>query len=410
MKINKCRICLAVEGNLVEVLDFSKVALAGSFLKKNQIIKEIKYPLNLVICKKCKHPQIGHYLNKDLLFKNYLWETGVSSQNLKLISLFIKNIISKNEITQNTKVLEIASNDGSLLKILKEQSKCDVLGVDPAKNFTKKLKKLKINNIEDYFSYKLSKKIKFLYNHFDICIARNVIAHLKNPNDIFKGVKNILSEKGILIIEVPYLLSIYKDLQFDNIFHEHVGFHSLKSIFDLSKKNKLCLYDVENIDSQGGSIRCYISNHKIQQSKKLKKLLNKEKVSKLFNLNSWINFSNRVKLNNLKLRNLLIKLKKNNQKISVYGASGKGQTLLQYLNLDSNFFENIYDKSKVKQGLYSPGTHIKIVDPDNIVDLKPDYILLCAWNLINEIKEQQKNYLKKGGKFIIPFPTPKIID
>jgi len=407
MKIDKCRICSSSKKNFVEILNFSKVALSGSFLKENQIKNEIKYPLNLVFCKKCKHPQIGFYLNKDLLFKNYLWETGISTQNIKLIKSFIKKI--KNKINQNTKVIEIASNDGSLLKILKDQSNCKVLGVDPARNFKQKLKKLKINNIDDYFSYKLSKKIKLEYDNFDICIARNVIAHLKNPNDIFKGVKNILSEKGIFIIEVPHLLNIYKDLQFDNIFHEHVGFHSLKSISDLSKTNKLYLYDVEKVDSQGGSIRCYISNKKIKPSKRLNSLIEKEKISKLYNLNSWIGFSNKVKSNNLKLKKILTNLKNNNKKISVYGASGKGQTLLQYLNFDKNFFDNIYDKSSAKQGLYSPGTHIKIIDPNNILNLKPDYILLCSWNILKEIKEQQKKFLKKGGKFIIPFPTPKII-
>ena len=408
MKITKCRICLS-QNNFEEIIDFSKVALAGSFLKKKEIKLEKKYKLNLVVCKKCKHPQIGFYLRKDLLFRNYLWETGVSNHNIKLINQFLSKIHRKKNINKNSNILEIASNDGSLLKILNKKFKCKVLGVDPAINLNKKFQNKSINLISDYFSYSISKKIKDKYSKFDICIARNVIAHLEKPNDIFKGVKNLLKENGILVVEVPHLLNIFTDLQFDNVFHEHVGFHSLKSINDLCLNNGMYLYDSEKIDSQGGSVRCYISCKNKKKSNRLINFLNEEKKFNLFSLKSWRNFSTKVKNNNDDLRNLLINLKKDKKVISVYGASGKGQTLLQFLRLNNTFFSYINDKSKSKQNLYSPGTHILIIDPKKILNHMPDYILLCSWNLLKEIKKEQINYLKKGGKFIIPFPKPKII-
>jgi len=410
MKIKKCRVCNSSINKIIEILNYNKVALAGNLLRKNLINQEKKFPLKLVICKKCKHLQINFNPKRDLLFKEYLWETKISSHNINLILKLANNLKKRKKINKKTKIIEIASNDGSLLKIFLKKYNCEVLGIDPATNLKKQLKKDNINNITDYFSYKLSKNIKNKYGIFDICIARNVIAHLKNPNDIFKGVKNILNANGIFIIEVPHLLSIYKYLQYDNVFHEHVGYHSLKSIKDLSKINGLNLYDVEKINSQGGSIRCYISNKKRYVKKNVKNILNLEIKNRLFEINSWLNFAKNVKKHNLKLRKLLINLKSKGKNISIYGASGKGQSLLQFLELDNNFFDYIFDKSKIKQKLYSPGTHIKIIDPNFILEKKPNYILVCSWNIINEIIKEQNQYLSKGGKFIIPFPQPKIIN
>ena len=409
MKIRKCRICHTSTKNIIEIFNYNKSALVGNFLKKNQLRAEKKYPLKLVVCKKCKHLQINFNPNKDLLFKNYLWETGVSSQNINLITKLSNTIQFNKTINQRTKIIEIASNDGSLLIIFLKKFKCKVLGVDPAINFGNKLKKNKIKFIADYFSYKLSKNIKKNYGLYDVCVARNVVAHLIDPNDIFKGVKNILNTNGLFIIEVPHLLNIYQYYQYDNVYHEHVGFHSLKSINDLSKLHGLYLYDVEIIDSQGGSIRCFVSNKKRKVKNSVKKILNSEIKNNLYKIKSWLDFGKAVKNHNLKLKKLLIYLKSKGNKISIYGASGKGGTLLQLLGLNNDFFDYIFDKSKFKQGLYSPGTHIKIVDPKLILKTKPNYILVCSWNIIDEIKKEQKLYLSNGGKFITPFPEPLII-
>jgi SAM-dependent methyltransferase len=409
MKIKKCRVCSSSIENIIEILDYKKVALAGKFLKETQLQKEKKYPLKLVICKKCKHLQIDFLPEKDLLFKDYLWETGVSSHNVNLITTLSDTLQRKKKIQKKTKIIEIASNDGSLLNIFSTKFNCEVLGVDPGVNFGNKLKKKNIASITDYFSFKLSKNINKKHGLFDICIARNVIAHLKDPNDIFKGVKNLLSPNGLFVVEVPHLLSIFKFHQYDNVFHEHVGFHSLKSIIDLSKRHGLFLYDVETVDSQGGSIRCYISNGKKDVKGSVKKVLISETKNHLFRVKSWLRFAKEVKSHNLELRKLLIDLKSKGSRMSIYGASGKGQSLLQFLGMESGFFDYIFDKSKVKQDLYSPGTHIKIIDPKFLSKFKPDYTLICSWNLINEISKEQKKYLANGGKFITPFPKPSII-
>ena len=402
----KCRIC---SNKLISILNFKKVALSGSFLKKSQISSEKKYPLSIAVCEKCKHLQIQNIINPKKLFNHYEWETGVSKSNFELISSLLNTLKKKFKLNQKSKVFEIASNDGTLLKEVKTRFKSFVLGIDPAKNLTKVSKKNKINTVADFFSYKKSKKIKDKYNTFDFCIARNVIAHTPNPNDIFKGVNNLLSDNGLFIIEIPHLENIYIDNQYDNIFHEHIGFHSLKSIDDLCKKNNLKIIDVEKIDSQGGSLRCYVSkvNYKIKINKRVQLLLIKEKKIKLFELKTWTKlFPKKVNKHKKQLYDYLKKLKDSKYNISAYGASGKGQTLLQISNIGSNFLDNIYDKSKLKQGKYSPGTHIKIVNPKYIDAKKTDYLLLLSWNLAKEISKQESTFLKNKGKIIVPFPKP----
>jgi len=403
----KCRIC---NNKLIPVLNFKKVALSGSFLKKNEIQKEKKYPLSIAVCKNCKHLQIQNLISPQKLFNHYEWETGVSKSNIELILSFLKSLKKNFNLNKKSKIFEIASNDGTLLKEAKNKYKSFVLGIDPAKNLMKISKKNNVNTIADFFSYKMSNKIKKKYSTFDFCIARNVIAHIPNPNDIFKGVDNLMNDKGIFIIEVPHLENIYKDNQYDNIFHEHVGFHSLKSINDLCDKNNLKVIDVEKIDSQGGSIRCYITkkNYNIVKDKKVQLLLAKEKKLGLFKLTTWTNFAKKVNIHKKKLNDYLKKLKGNNYKISAYGASGKGQALLQICNIGSNYLDNIYDKSKIKQGKYTPGTHIKIIDPKYINVQNTNYLLLLSWNLAKEIAKQEINFLRNKGKIIIPFPKPKI--
>ena len=403
----KCRIC---KSKLISILNFKKVALSGSFLKKNEIPNEKKYPLSVAVCKSCKHLQIQNLVKPEKLFNHYDWETGVSKSNVELINSLLKSLKNKFNLNKKSKIFEIASNDGTLLKEAKNKYDNFVLGIDPAKNLKKISKRKGINTITDFFSYKKSIEIKIKYNTFDFCIARNVIAHTPNPNDIFKGVSNLINNKGIFIIEVPHLENIYKDNQYDNIFHEHVGFHSLKSINDLCKKNNLKIINVEKIESQGGSIRCYISkkNFKSIINKSVNALLKKEKKMGLFKLSSWVNFAKKVNMHKKKLNDYLKKLKENKHNISAYGASGKGQALLQICDIGKNYLDNIFDKSQMKQGKYTPGTHIKIIDPKYINNKTTNYLLLLSWNIAKEIAIQEKKFLLNNGKIIVPFPLPKI--
>ena len=403
--MKKCRIC---NHRIKKIVYLGKIALVGNFFKKKSNQK--KYNISLNYCLLCKHVQISERLSPDLLFKNYLWETGISTSNISLIkNLSVK--LKQLGISKKSKILEIASNDGSFIKILKKKFNSFAIGVDPAKNLAKKANSKRIFTINNYFNYKLSHSIKKKFNKFDFIFARNVIAHLNNPNQVFEGVENLLKDNGVFILEVPHLLNILNKNQYDNVFHEHIGFHSLKSIKDLCQQNQLKVFDVEIIDSQGGSIRCYICKRKFKKliSRKTKNILKIEKKSNLFSRKNLEKFKFKIKNHSKKMNQLIYNLKKKKNKISVYGASGKGQALMQFSKIDNKLVDYVFDKSKLKQGRFTPGTNIRIRDPKHISRNKVDYLIILSWNIKNEIMRQEKIFLKKGGKFIIPFPKPKIL-
>lgn len=401
-KVKNCRICF--NKNLLEIYDFGKVFLSGNIISKPK--KEKKYKLNLLLCKSCKHIQIGHTISPDILFKNYLWETGVSKTNIILIKNLLHKLKKKYQLNSKKKLFEIATNDGTLLKITKTKYRSFVSGIDPAKNLAKKNKKF--NVITNYFNSSATKEIKKKYGLFDFIIARNVLAHVPKPNEIFSNANALLNKKGIFVIEVPSLKTIFEENQYDNIFHEHIGFHSLNSINFLCNQNKMKIIDFEEIDSQGKSIRCYIAkkSNPIKIPKKMNFFLKKEYF--LNKLNTWKKFKKKINTHKIKLHKLILNIKKNDQNISAYGASGKGQSLIQ-ISETGKYLDYIYDKSKLKNNKFSPGYNIKILNPVKINKLKPDYLLLLAWNIKNEILRQENKFKKSGGKFIIPFPEPHVI-
>ncbi len=400
-----CRIC---KGKLNKIVDLGKISLVGNFSKK--LKKQKKFKISLNFCIECKHVQIAEILNPNLLFKKYLWETGVSASNISIIEDIIKKL-RKFGISKKSKILEIASNDGSFIKLINKKYKCLAVGIDPANNFKKFSKKKNIFSITNYFNFDQSIKIKKRFKTFDYIFARNVIAHVPDPNKIFKGVKNLLTENGKFILEVPHLDNIIRFNQYDNIFHEHIGFHSLKSIIDLSIKHNLKVFDVEKIDSQGGSIRCFLSNKNSSEkiSRRVKLVINEEQKLGLNSPSKLKKFKSRIILHIKRLNKLLQKLKKKKKRISIYGASGKGQALMQFCNINKKIIDYVFDKSKLKQGCFTPGTQIEIKDPSDIKKTNIQYLLLLSWNLKKEIIKQEKYFIQNGGKFILPFPSPKII-
>jgi 2-polyprenyl-3-methyl-5-hydroxy-6-metoxy-1,4-benzoquinol methylase len=400
--VKKCRICYSTK--LSKIFDFGKVFLSGNIINKPK--KDKKYPLSLLICKNCKHIQIGYLVKPDLLFKNYLWETGVSNSNIILIENLLKILKEKYQLNSKKKLFEVACNDGTLLKICNKKYKNFTSGIDPAKNLTKKNKKLNI--ITNYFNSISTKKIEKKFGRFDFVIARNVLAHVLNPNEIIDSANILLKQNGILVIEVPSLKTIFKENQYDNIFHEHIGFHSLHSIKLLCSQKSMKIIDVEEIESQGKSLRCYITKNSnpIKISKVVNVVLKKEKF--LLKIKTWKRFEKKIKRHVKQLNKVIVNIKKKNKTISAYGASGKGQSLIQICEI-GKYINFIYDKSKLKNNKFSPGYNIKILHPKKIKDLRPDYLLLLTWNIKAEILKQERKFRDHGGKFIIPFPTPHIL-
>lgn len=412
MKIVACRVCDFQDFGMI--LDYGEVALADSFLNsQSDIEKEKKYPLNLVICKNCKHVQIDEIVDPKLMFSNYPWETGISKSieefsndmSEKLIKLF--NI----EKPSKPKVFEIASNDGSLLNVFKNKG-CEILGVDPAENIAKKANEKLINTIPKFFNYNTAKEVVSQYGQYDICIARNVLAHVNKLHSLVEGIRLILKDDGFAVIEVPSLYAMVEQLQYDQVFHEHIGYHSLDSVIKLFEKYNMQVFDVESLWIHGGSLRIFIKHNDgpMLKSKNVNNFYNKEKSLGLFENSTWEKYAARVNSHRESLLNELNKIKKENKKIAIYGASGKGQSLLQFCGIDNTMVEYVVDKSKMKQGKLTPGTHIPVFSPDHIYEDLPEVILLCAWNFAEEIVAQERRFSSLNGRFLHPFPLPHYLD
>ena len=406
-----CRLC----GNkdIIRVFDLGYTPLANSYSNKNVSSKLKKYPLGLNLCNGCGHLQLSHSVKPEKMFSNYLYKTNTSYKNFLHFKNYA-NKIKKKFSRKGDKILDIASNDGTFLNFFNKK-KFFRVGIDPAKNLKKLTTNRGIIQIDDFFTEKTSFKIKKKYQKFDIITANHVCAHVENLNDFFRGVKNLLKDDGIFIFEVSYRGSVLKKNTFDTIYHEHLDYHALSPISKFIKKFNLKLFDFEITEAQGGSLRVYVSkNLRIRNKKKIKNQLIKEKkIYKLFNINTYKIF--REKINNCKvqLQRILKDFDKKNYNIAGYGAAAKTTTLLNYFNLNKNkTIKFIFDDNKLKQGLYLPGTQIKILDPRYLFRENLDILIIFAWNYSDIIiKNIKKNNLKKRKslKFLVPFPKPKIL-
>ena len=406
-----CRLC----GNkdIIRVFNLGYTPLANSYSNKNVSSKLKKYPLGLNLCNGCGHLQLSHSVKPEKMFSNYLYKTNTSYKNFLHFKNYA-NKIKKKFSRKGDKILDIASNDGTFLNFFNKK-KFFRVGIDPAKNLKKLTTNRGIIQIDDFFTEKTSFKIKKKYQKFDIITANHVCAHVENLNDFFRGVKNLLKDDGIFIFEVSYRGSVLKKNTFDTIYHEHLDYHALSPISKFIKKFNLKLFDFEITEAQGGSLRVYVSkNLRIRNKKKIKNQLIKEKkIYKLLNINTYKIF--REKINNCKvqLQRILKDFDEKNYNIAGYGAAAKTTTLLNYFNLNKHkTIKFIFDDNKLKQGLYLPGTQIKILDPRYLFRENLDILIIFAWNYSDIIiKNIKKNNLKKRKslKFLVPFPKPKIL-
>lgn len=407
-KNTRCIICGAKE--LTRYLSLGKTALANSYLPKRKLAnKELKVPLEVYYCSSCHLSQLTQIVNPRILFENYAYFSSTSPQLLKHFDQYAQDVFQR--YPQHTKklVLEIASNDGILLKSFKQRG-AKVLGVDPAKNIAKIANQSGIETITKFFGASLAPKILKKFGKASIVMANNVLAHTGKLHDIIAGVKELLDKDGIFIFQVKYLVDLLKKNEFDTIYHEHISYFSLLPLTTLLKSHGLEIFDVKHVETEGGSIRVYAGHtppiH--SQSSQLKKLHNNELRLGLNHFPIYRHFSKRPPLIKKKLLRILSNLKLRGKKIAGYGASAKGNTLLQYCGINNKILDYIVDGAPFKQGKYTPGTHIPIVHPGYLKNDVPDYILLLAWNFGRSIMGRESWFKKNGGKFIIPIPRVRI--
>jgi len=408
----RCRFCYSE--NIEKVINLGYVPLAGGFINSNkEFVNEKFFPLELSFCKDCFLAQSDNVIDPDALFKNYFYH---SSAIKTLTSHFIK---TANEISDKLKgcrkslVVEIGCNDGAFIKqVLK--NKINALGVDPATNVVKSLINSGFTIVNDYFTEKVANKIRNKYGSADVIFSSNTLAHITDMHDVVRGIKALLKDNGKLIFEVHYLGKLINEMQYDMIYHEHQYYYSLITLRKFFEKYNMEIYKAQPISIHAGSMRYYVRN-KIENNKVLQKnveiIIKNEKDMKLDKIKTYREFNKKIKETKADLISLLKEIKKKKLIIAGYGASGRGTIIMNYCGLDKNYLDYVIDDAPAKIGKITPGTHLEIVSSSILKSKKrPDYVILFAWSFLDEIKKKNTQYLKNGGKFIIPLPKVRIIE
>ena len=408
--MTNCRYCkTSVEHTF---LDLGNTPPSNAYLTEEDLNHpEVYLPLKIKVCDKCWLVQTEDCVNSDVLFTSeYPYFSSTSSSFLLHAKHFSNKIIKELNLNEMSHVIEIASNDGYLLKNFIEK-KIPCLGIEPTKSTADEAEKLNIPIIREFFGEALGKRLASKGKQANLIIGNNVYAHVPDINDFTKGLKFLLKTNGTITLEFPHLMSLIEETQFDTIYHEHFSYLSLHTVSRIFSSAGLRVRHVEKITTHGGSLRIYgcHQNDKCETSQNVYELLNEEANRGLLELETYMSFADKViKIKN-DLLSFLIKQKRSGNKVIAYGAAAKGNTLLNYIGIKNDLIDFVVDKSPYKQGKFLPQSHITIVSEEKIRNLKPEYILILPWNLKREIIEQLSYVKKWNSKFVVAIPELKII-
>lgn len=391
-------------------VDLAFAPISNDMLKEQQLNQgESSYPLKVYVCHNCFLVQLDEFKKAENIFNNdYTYFSSFSKSWLKHAEEYVEMMIERFNFDSKSMVLEIASNDGYLLQYFVKHN-VQVLGIDPTANTAVEAEKRGVRTIVDFFSSNFAKKQLVDKNcTADLIIGNNVLAHVPNINDFVKGMKLALNRNGIITMEFPHLMNLVKDCQFDTIYHEHFSYLSLIAVKSVFEKQGLEIFDVKEIPTHGGSLRIFAKHkenevHKISDN--VNDLLVKEVNEGLETIDYYEGFQERV--NQIKYDTLLflINEKLKGKKIIGYGAASKGNTLINYCGVKgSDLIKFVVDASPFKQNKYLPGSHIPVIDEENIKKYKPDYVIILPWNLKKEVSDQLSYIRGWGGKFVIFIP------
>jgi len=402
-----CRSCGAPQ--LERVLSLGRTPLANALLTAEQIkAPEETFPLDLVFCPACALVQITETVSPEKLFREYFYLSSFSETMLRHAEEIAHRIIGSRQLNALSMVVEIASNDGYLLQFYRRAG-IPVLGIEPATNIARVAEERGVPTRCDFFGLRLAETLYAEGLRADVIHANNVLAHVPDLNGVVAGLARLLKESGIAVIEVPYVREMIDGREFDTIYHEHLCYFSLTALDRLFRRNGLVIQDVERLPIHGGTLRVYAGKDESAVTPAVLRLLHEEGEWGVDDLEFYQGFGGQVESLRAELLSLLSKLKSEGQQIAAYGASAKGSTLLNYFAIGSETLDFVVDRSAVKQGHYTPGTHLPIYPPEKLLAEMPAYTLLLTWNFADEILEQQSAYRKGGGRFIIPIPDLKIV-
>lgn len=395
-KIKKCRLCNQI--NLIKINNFGNIFISN-FVTKKKIKKGIRAPLSLVYCKNCQLLQLEHSAPQEIMYKKYYWyKSGITKTMRDSLFELYKDIKKNCKIKPGDTILDIGANDGTFLKYFKKDN-INTVGCEPAKNLKNELKKNCHHVIDDFWHYKHLAKIPIKFKRIKVISAIGMFYDLEDPSEFIKHAAQALDDDGVFVAQLMCSHSMFKTNDLGNICHEHLEYYSFNSLKYLFEKNGLKIHKISENKVNGGSYRIYCKKN-IKKSIKFKEKAGYKEI---------INFIKNVKKNKKETIKFIREKLKLGKKIFIYGASTKGNTLLQYYGLTNKEIPYAAERTKSKWGKYTIGSGIKIISEKDARKLNPDYFFVMPYGFINEFLIREKTWIKKGGKFLIPYPKLKII-
>ena len=400
VEIRNCRSCGAL--TLDEILNLGDQPLANSLLTQDGIYQEKKFPLVLMRCDYCTTLQLSINVNPKILFSSYFWVTGTSKVTRDYCKILAKEVLERSPVDK-PKILEIGSNDGTLLLEFENLGAGESFGIDPAKNVIPEISDSNVTYIPEFFTEIFAKKFVAEFGQVDIVVARNVLSHVPDLNDVMRGINLVLSPEGTCVTEFHDANKIISETQYDSIYHEHTYYHSLKSMtFALANAN-LKPFDGYVGPISGGCIVLFSSHQGKKLSENLLSLLEIEDSLGVYSKKNWKKFASRALANISSLREEFQKL--SNTNVCAFGSSARSSTLLNAVGEESKIFAGIADNNPRKWGMLSPGLHLQIANPSSLIDNTIKTIFICAFNFETEIINQLKSELNWTGDIIVPLPN-----
>lgn len=409
-KREDCRSCGGTA--LERFLSLGPMPLANSFIKSRELFSlERSYPLDVYYCRACHLVQLLDVVDPETLFRDYVYVSGMSETMAEHYAEFVQTIDRMLELNDNDLVVEIGSNDGSLLKRFKSLD-IRILGVEPAANIARIAEGQGVETVNAFFDPDTSREIRRSKGAARVILANNVLAHVDDTPGFLLGCYELLRDDGVLVIEVPYLGDLIEKLEYDTIYHEHLCYFSVSALTRLFGQAGLMLDRIDKIGVHGGSLRIFATRTEtgsMSHSEQVESMARQEEAKGLCSFESFENFGNVVATNRESIRTLLRKLRDEGKSIAAYGAPAKGNTLLNFCSIDTNLVSYTVDKNPLKVNRFTPGVHLPVAPVSRLLEDQPDFVLILAWNLANEIMSQQEEYQTRGGRFIIPIPLPRMV-